>query len=485
MEISATLNRSDLYDAVVVGAGPNGLAAAIRLTQEGLRVLLLEANSTIGGGVRSAELTLPGFVHDLCSAIHPLAIGSPFFRTLPLDQYELEWVHPEFPLAHPLDDGTAVVLRRSVEETAKGLGADATAYRDLMGPLTAHWESLADEFLRPILHLPRHPLQLARFARRALRSAKGIAHSWFRDERTKALFAGLAAHSFLPLDQLPSSAFAIVLGMLGHAVGWPMPRGGAQRLSHALAAHFRALGGEIQTNTVVNDLGQVPNARVILVDIPPRELLRIAGNQIPKSYRRKLDRYRCGPGVFKIDYALDAPIPWLAQECRRAGTIHLGGGMEEIAEAELTVSKGSHPEKPFVLLAQPTVFDPSRAPQNKHIAWAYTHVPNGSTFNMMERVERQIERFAPGFEQHILARHVMTCSDLESRNANLIGGDINGGAANLFQLLARPVLSFTPYRTVISGVYLCSASTPPGGGVHGMCGFHAATAALKSIDFLS
>ena len=431
--------------------------------------------------MRSAELTLPGFVHDVCSAIHPLAIGSPFFRTLPLHQYELEWIHPEFPLAHPLDDGTAVVLRRSIEETAKGLSAGATAYAELMRPLTAHWESLVDELLRPILHLPRHPLQLARFARRALRSAEGVAQSWFRDERSKALFAGLAAHSFLPLNQVPSSAFAIVLGILGHAVGWPMPRGGAQRLSQALVSHFRALGGEIQTNTVVNDLAQMPNTRVILLDLPPRKLLRIAGNQIPKSYRRKLDRYRCGPGVFKIDYALDAPIPWLAQECRGAGTIHIGGSVREIAEAELTVSKGSHPERPFVLLAQPTVFDPSRAPQGKHIVWAYTHVPNGSSFDMMERVERQIERFAPGFEQHILARHVMTCSDLESRNANLIGGDINGGAADLFQLLARPVLSFTPYRTAIPGVYLCSASTPPGGGVHGMCGFHAATAALKSI----
>jgi phytoene dehydrogenase-like protein len=461
------------------------LAAAIRLAQGRLRVILLEANATIGGGVRSAELTLPGLVHDLCSAIHPLAIGSPFFRTLPLDQYGLEWIQPEFPLAHPLDDGTAVVLRRSVEETSKGLGADAAAYRKLMGPLTAHWRSLADEFLRPMLHFPRHPLQLARFARRAVRSATGIAQSWFRDDRTKALFAGLAAHSFLPLDQIPSSAFAIVLGIFGHTVGWPMPRGGAQRLSQALASYFQALGGEIRTNTVINDLAQVPKTRLTLLDVPPRQLLHIAGNRIPKSYRRKLERYRCGPGVFKIDYALDAPIPWLAQECRSAGTIHLGGTLREIAEAESTVSKGLHSESPFVLLAQPTLFDSSRAAQDKHIVWAYTHVPNGSSFDMTEPIERQIERFAPGFEQHILARHVMKCSDLESRNANLIGGDINGGAADLFQLLARPVLSFTPYRTAIPGVYLCSASTPPGGGVHGMCGFNAATAALKSIDALN
>jgi phytoene dehydrogenase-like protein len=480
----SSLNRSDSYDAVVVGAGPNGLAAAIRLAQERLRVMLIEANSTIGGGVRSAELTLPGFVHDLCSAIHPLAIGSPFFRTLPLDQYGLEWVQPEFPLAHPLDDGTAVVLKRSVEETGKGLGADAAAYRKLMGPMTARWRSLADEFLRPMLHFPRHPLELACFARRAVRSATGIAQGWFRDERAKALFAGLAAHSFLPLDQIPSSAFALVLGIFGHTVGWPMPRGGAQRLSQALASYFQALGGEMRTNTVINDLAQLPKTRLILLDVPPQQLLRIAGNRIPKSYREKLERYRCGPGVFKIDYALDAPIPWVAQECRSGGTIHLGGTLCEIAEAESTVSKGSHAESPFVLLAQPTLFDSSRASQNRHIAWAYTHVPNGSSFDMTERIEKQIERFAPGFKQHILARHVMNCADLESRNANLIGGDINGGAADLFQLLARPVLSFTPYRTPISGVYLCSASTPPGGGVHGMCGFHAATAALRDMNAL-
>jgi phytoene dehydrogenase-like protein len=435
--------------------------------------------------VRSAELTLPGFVHDVCSAIHPLAIGSPFFRTLPLAQYGLEWVQPEFPLAHPLDDRTAVVLKRSVKETSRGLGADEAAYQALMGPLTAHWTSLAGELLRPMLRLPRHPLQLARFAARALHSANGVAQSWFRGERAKALFAGLAAHSFLPLDRIPSSAFAIVLGMFGHAVGWPMARGGAQRLSQALASHLQALGGEIRTNTVVDDLAEVQNTRLIFLDVPPRQLLRIARNRIPQSYRRKLEHYRCGPGVFKIDYALNSPIPWLAQECRSAGTIHLGGAMREIAEAELTVSRGSHPESPFVLLAQPTLFDPSRAPQDKHIAWVYTHVPHGSSFDMTERVERQIERFAPGFRQHVLTHRIMNCCDLESRNANLIGGDINGGAADLFQLLARPVLSPTPYRTAIPGVFLCSASTPPGGGVHGMCGFHAASAALKKLSALN
>jgi phytoene dehydrogenase-like protein len=444
-------------------------------------VLLLEANSTIGGGARSAELTLPGFVHDVCSAIHPLAIGSPFFRTLPLTQHGLKWLHPGFPLAHPLDDGRAVVLARSVEDTSNGLGRDGAAYCRLMSPFTAHWENLADEFLRPMLHWPRYPVQLAQFGWRGLRSARAMAQSWFREEPARALFAGLAAHSFLRLDQVPSSAFGIVLGLLGHTVGWPMPVGGAKMIARALASYFESIGGDIEVDTPVENLAQVQNARLVLFDVTPRQFLRIAGDDMPKPYRQKLQSYRYGPGVFKIDYALDAPSPWQAEPCRRAGTIHIGGTLAEIAEAESHVAEGSHPEPPFVLLAQPTLFDSSRAPQGKHIAWAYTHVPNGSSFDMTARVERQIERFAPGFQQRILARHTMNCADLESRNANLVGGDINGGAADLFQLLARPVLSPTPYRTGLPGVYLCSASTPPGGGVHGMCGFHAANAALKSI----
>ncbi|MDB6146969.1 MAG: hypothetical protein JWO45_633, partial [Spartobacteria bacterium] len=467
------------FDSIVVGTGPNGLAAAIHLAQTGLRVQALEANSTVGGGARSAELTLPGFMHDVCSAVHPLAIGSPFFRTLPLEQHGLEWIHPEFPLAHPLDDGTAVVLARSVDETSRRLGTDGPAYDKLMSPLVSDWENLANEFLQPMLHWPRHPLLLARFGRHALRSAADAAESLFRNEPAKALFAGLAAHSFLPLNQTPSFAFALVLGLAGHAVGWPMPRGGAQMISRALAAHLQSLGGEIVLNTPLRDLSDAHCTGPILLDLTPRQFLRIAGGQMPKSYRRKLEAYRYGPGVFKIDYALNAPIPWRAQECRTAGTIHIGGTLAEIAEAESRVSNGLHPEKSFVLLAQPTLFDSSRAPQGKHIAWAYTHVPNGSSVDMTDRIERQIERFAPGFHRIILRRHVMKCADLESSNANLIGGDINGGAANLFQLLARPVLSPTPYRTPIPRVYLCSASTPPGGGVHGMCGFHAASAALR------
>jgi phytoene dehydrogenase-like protein len=480
-ESATTLNQKEKYDAVVVGAGPNGLAAAIRLAQARQRVLLLEANATIGGGARSAELTLPGFVHDVCSAIHPLAIGSPFFRDLPLAQYGLEWIHPEFPLAHPLDDGTAVVLARSIDETSDNLGVDGPAYCRLMSPLLDHWKDLADEFLQPMLHLPRRPLILARFAQHAVRSASALAHGRFKNERARALFAGIAAHSFLRLTQIPSSAFALVLGLAGHAVGWPMPRGGTQNLSRALAAYFQSLGGEITTEQPVHDLSQLPETRLTLLDLTPRQFLQISGKRLPKSYRRRLEAYRYGPGVFKIDYALDAPIPWTAKECRTAGTIHIGGTFDEIERSESLVCSGAHPEQPFVLLAQPTLFDSSRAPQGKHIAWAYTHVPNGSSVDMTNRIEQQIERFSPGFRQHILARHVMRCADLEARNANLVGGDINGGAADLMQLIARPVFSLCPYRSPIPGVYICSSSSPPGGGVHGMCGYHAATAALKSI----
>ena len=462
----------------MVGAGPNGLAAAIRLAQSGLRVLLQEANPTIGGGARSAELTLPGYIHDVCSAIHPLGIGSPFFRTLPLAEHGLEWIQPALPLAHPLDDGTAVVLAQSLNETCDSVGRDAPAYRWLMHPMVEHWEALTTEFLQPMVHLPRHPFLLGRFGVRALRSARA-ANRWFKEERARALFAGLAAHSFLPLNKLPSAAFGVVLGMLGHAVGWPMPKGGAQQLSNALASFFQSLGGEIETGAPCHGLRKLTSRQIALLDVSPRQFLQIAGAQVPASYRRSLETFRYGPGVFKIDYALRSAIPWKAEECRKAGTIHVGGTLAEISRAEAQVTAGHHPERPFVLIAQPTLFDSTRAPQGGQIAWAYTHVPNGSLFDMTERIENQIERFAPGFRECVLARHTMRCADLEARNANLIGGDINGGAADLVQLLARPVFRWNPYRTPIPGVYLCSASTPPGGGVHGMCGFHAADSALK------
>jgi phytoene dehydrogenase-like protein len=469
----------DRYDAVVVGSGPNGLAAAIRLAQSKLRVIVLEAGASIGGGARSAELTLPGFVHDVCSAIHPLGLGSPFFSQLPLGEYGLKWIEPPVPLGHPLDDGTVAVLHRSLAATAENLGADGSGYRRLVGPLLDQWQNLALEFLQPMLHWPRHPFLLGRFGLRALPSAAWTAKRWFKHEPAKALFAGLAAHSFLPLEQVPSSAFALVLGAFGHSVGWPMPLGGSGTLSQALSKYLESLGGELRLDTPITRLEDLPDAPIKMLDITPRQFIKIAGERMPPRYRQKLETYRYGPGVFKIDYALNGPIPWRAHECASAGTVHLGGTFDEIAHAEREVVAGREPEKPFVLVAQPTLFDPSRAPSGKHIAWAYAHVPNGSSADMTERIERQFERFAPGFRDRVIARHTMNCADLERRNPNLVGGDINGGAANLGQLIARPVLSPTPYRTPISGVYLCSASTPPGGGVHGMCGFHAANAALQ------
>ncbi len=467
------------YDAVVVGAGPNGLAAAIRLAQAGCSVLVLEANETLGGGTRSAELTLPGFIHDLCSAIHPLGAGSPFFRRLPLEKYGLTWIHPTFPLAHPLDDGTAAVLHRSLTRTGDSLGEDKSAYERLMMRLVANWENLAGEFLQPVLHLPRHPLQLAGFGLRAFRSATGLAESCFAGAPARALFGGLAAHSFLALEQLPSAAIGLVLGIMGHAVGWPLPRGGSQQIADTLAAHLRTLGGQIKTHSRVESVAQLPMARAILLDVTPRQLLRLAGDRLPGSYRRRLESYRYGPGVFKLDYALAGPIPWKAKECAGAATVHVGGTLAEIAASEREVTEGKHAERPFILVAQPSLFDPTRAPEGKHTAWAYCHVPNGSSFDMTERMEKQLERFAPGFRDRILARHVLNCAEMERKNANLIGGDISGGLADLRQLLARPVFSSAPYRTPVPGLYLCSSSTPPGGGVHGMCGFHAAEAALR------
>jgi phytoene dehydrogenase-like protein len=467
------------YDAVVVGSGPNGLAAAVRLAQEKLSVLVLEANDTIGGGARSGEITLPGFTHDLCSAIHPLAIGSPFFRKLELEKHGLHWIQPEIPLAHPLGEKTAAVLLRSVGETAIALSQDAGAYQRLMEPLVPHWESLSAEFLKPMLHVPAHPIQMARFGMQAIRSAAGLAEAKFKREEARALFAGLAGHSFLPLEERASAAFALVLAMAGHAVGWPLPRGGSQRISDALASLLRSLGGEIKTGVRVESLKELPLARAILLDVTPLQLLLMCGDQLPESYQRRLGKFRHGPGVFKLDYALSAPIPWTAETCRRAGTVHVGGTLAEIAKSEREVNEGKTPEQPFVLVTQPSIFDSTRAPAGRHVAWAYCHVPNGSKFDMTEHVERRIERFAPGFRDCVLARHSMNCAQAEEKNSNLVGGDISGGASNLWQLLARPVLGSTPYRTPITGVYLCSASTPPGAGVHGMCGFHAGEAALR------
>jgi phytoene dehydrogenase-like protein len=463
----------------VVGSGPNGLAAAISLAREGRSVLVREAAAEPGGGVRSAGLTLPGFVHDVCSSIYPFAQGSPFFRSLPLAERGLELVGSPAFVAHPFDDGSAVLAERSVEETAAGLGPDRAAYRRLVGPLVGDWERLEEALLGPLVAVPRHPLALARFSVRALRSATGLAGGAFEGEPARALFGGCAAHSMLPLGQRPSAAFGLVLLLTGHRFGWPFPRGGAQALTDALLAHLRSLGGELETEAPVASLAELPSARAVLCDVTPRELLRIAGSRLPSRYRRGLERFRYGPGAFKVDYALDGPIPWRAPECARAATVHLGGTLAELEASERASWRGEHSERPFVLLAQHTLFDPARAPSGKHTVWAYCHVPNGSTLDVSGHIERQIERFAPGFRERVLERSVLGPADLERHNRNLVGGDLNAGAPTLGQLVARPVLSRVPYATPARGVYLCSASTPPGGGVHGMCGYLAARAALR------
>ena len=470
------------YDAVIVGSGPNGLAAAIRMAQAGCRVLVLERNATAGGAARSAELTRPGFVHDVGSAIHPLGAASPFFRSLPLEEHGLTWIRPDVPVAQPISDGHAAALYESIERTAEGLGVDGDAYAALARPLVEAWPHLADEVLQPMLHLPKHPLVLTRFGLQAIRSARAFAYSRFKGEDARALFAGIAAHAAIPLEALASAAFGLVLGMAGHVVGWPMPKGGAQALTDALVGHLESLGGEVVLETDVERLEDLPPARATLLDVTPRQLLRLAGHRLPPAYRRCMERYRYGPGVFKLDYALDAPIPWTSELCRRAGTIHVGGTFDEVAAAERAVTRGEHPERPFLLLAQHSLFDDTRAPEGKHTAWVYGHVPNGSTVDMTEPIERQIERFAPGFRERVLERHVSTPAGLQRMNPNLVGGDINGGSARLLQLVGRPVVLPNPYRTPLKGVYLCSSSTPPGGGVHGMCGFHAAEAALREVQ---
>jgi phytoene dehydrogenase-like protein len=462
----------------VVGSGPNGLAAAVTLARAGKRVLVREAEETLGGGTRSAELTLPGFVHDVCSSIHPFVEGSPAFRELPLAEQGLELVQPDAPLAHPLDDGTAVVLERSVAETAMGLGPDGEAYRRLVEPLVADWEKLEASVLGPLTGVPSHPLAVLRFGAHALRSATGLASHLFHGDRARALFAGCAAHSLVPLERSPTAGFGLVLLLSGHLFGWPFPRGGSQRIADALVSLLRELGGEIQAGAPVDSLASLARTRSVFCDVAPRELVRIAGSALPADYVRRLGHFRHGPGAFKVDYALDGPIPWAAQECARAGTVHLGGTLPEIAESERAPWRGEHAERPFVLLAQHSLFDPTRAPDGSHTAWAYCHVPNGSRVDMTDRIEAQIERFAPGFSERVLARSVLPPAELERRNRNLVGGDLNGGAATLWRLAARPVVKLNPYVTPAPGVYLCSASTPPGGGVHGMCGYLAAQAAL-------
>jgi len=464
--------------AAVVGAGPNGLSAAIVLAQAGLRVDVFEAEEIAGGAARTLELTLPGFRHDFGSAVHPLAAGSPFFSTLPLANHGLEWIHSPSALAHPLDDGTAVLLDRDFAKIQDTLGRDARAWRRLMEPFARNWKALALEVLAPIHFWTRHPFLLARFGLAGLPPANKVANFCFRDCHAKALFAGLAAHSFLSLDEPLSAAFGTLLGAAAHAVGWPIPRGGAQAITNALIAHLESLGGRVHTSSKIEKLSDAPD--LTLCDVTPRQLLRLSDAKLSDAFRSKLEKFRYGMAVFKVDYALSNPIPWKAPDCLRAATVHLGGTAEEITASEFAVHRGEHAERPFVLLAQPSLFDPSRAPAGKHTAWAYCHVPHGSTVDMVARIENQIERFAPGFRDCVLARHVLSPAALESMDANLIGGDINGGAMDAGQFLFRPTARH--YATTSRKLYLCSSSTPPGGGVHGMCGYHAAKLALSRMS---
>lgn len=469
------------YDAVVVGSGPNGLAAAVELARAGRSVLVVEGASAPGGGARSEPLTLPGYVHDVCSAVHPLGIASPFLRQLPLGAHGLEWVQPPIAAAHPLDDGTAAVLERSVHSTARRLGPDGAAYGMLIGPFVRQYQTLFRELLGPLLHVPRHPVLLARFGLRALWPTTLLARRLFKEEPARALFAGIASHATLPLDQPPGAAFALVLSIAGHGAGWPFARGGSGAIAAALVSYLRSLGGDVVTGRTVNALDDLPRARATLLDLTPQQLLAMGGAPLPIGYRKQLEHYQYGLGTFKVDWALDGPIPWRAAECRRAGTVHLGGTLAEMEAGRRAEWQGQPAEHPFVLVTQPSLFDRSRAPAGKHVAWGYCHVPNGSDVDMTARIEAQIERFAPGFRGRILARHVMDPAALQRHNPNLVGGDIGGGESTLRQMVFRPAVRLSPYTTPLPGVFLCSSSTPPGGGVHGMCGFHAARAALRYI----
>jgi phytoene dehydrogenase-like protein len=468
------------YDAVVVGSGPNGLSAAITLQKAGLRILLIEATSLIGGNMRSAELTLPGFIHDIGSAIYPLAAGSPFFESLPLNEFGLEYIFPSYAASHPFDDGTAVVLESSLHNTAYGLGIDGDSYIKLFSHLVNEWPMIVSDVLGPF-RIPHHPLAMANFGMKALLPAEALARKYFKGEKARALFAGMAAHGLLPFSEMASAAAGLVLMIQGHRKGWPVIRGGSQQLANALSAYFVSIGGQIQTSFRVEKLKDLPSARAVVLDLSPKQALEIAGYTFSSSYSNQLKKYRYGTGVYKIDWALDAPIPFTAASCSLAGTIHLGNTYTEIASNEQLTADGKHPEKPFVLLAQQSLFDPTRAPAGKHVAWAYCHVPNGSVQNMRGAIERQVERFAPGFRERILAAHTMDTKEMEAYNPNNVGGTINGGVQDIRQLFTRPALRLSPYRTSAKGIYLCSASTPPGGGVHGMCGFQAAKRVLRDI----
>ena len=467
------------YDAVVVGSGPNGLAAAITLAQAGRKTLLIEARDTIGGGMRTKELTLPGFKHDVCSAIHPNGERSEFFSQLPLETYGLEWIHPEATIAHPLDGGAALSYR-SLEHTAQNLGVDEAAYRFLYAPSVRSWDALTEDVLQPLIKIPKHLIPLAQFGWRALLPATVLGNTFFKTEEAKALFGGVAAHSILPLGRIGTAAAGMLLGALGHVAGWPLPKGGSQSLANALREHFVSLGGEVQTDWKVKTLAELPKADTVMLDVAPRQFLGMT-DKLDGAYKTWLERFRYGPGVFKVDYALSEPVPWKDPNVLKAATVHVGGTLAEMARSEQGLMQGKVSDKPFVLVSQQSLFDDSRAPTGKHTLWAYCHVPNGFDGDMTEAIETQLERFAPGFRNTVLARHTMSAPAFASYNPNYIGGDINGGAATLWQFAVRPVPTPNPYKTPLKGVYLCSASTPPGGGVHGMCGYNAARAALAPL----
>ncbi|MBN2687498.1 MAG: NAD(P)/FAD-dependent oxidoreductase [Deltaproteobacteria bacterium] len=473
------MRNRDSCDAVVVGAGPNGLAAAIELSTKYKSVILIEAGDTIGGGLRSAELTLPHFIHDICAAVLPLSIASPFFRRLNLDRHGLSWIQPEIPLAHPFEDGSALYLHRSLETTADTLGLDGTVYKDCLTPFLDNHQKLLSDILAP-LHFPADPFLMARFAMHALQSAKHFAYTKFRKHQTRALFAGMAAHAMIPLDKPATAAFGIILALLAHAVGWPVVRGGSQRLADAMADSFRDNGGEIITGKRIMSMKELPQARLYFFDLTPRQLLNIADLDFSPAYRNKLSRFRYGPGICKVDWALNEPIPWKANICRMAGTVHLGNSYEEIDASVRHANMGKVYGSPYIVMAQQSLLDPARAPEGGHTAWAYCHVPHGSNENMADLMEKKIERYAPGFREIILAKSTMTAMDMERHNPNYVGGDINGGIQDIMQLYTRPVLSPVPYRTSRKNVYICSSSTPPGGGVHGLCGYYASQAVYRS-----
>ncbi len=474
------MHRAEEYDAVVVGSGPNGLAAAITLARTGKAVLLREAKDAIGGGCRTAQLTIPGCYHDVCSAVHPLALASPFFRSLNLEALGVDWIQPPICVAHPLDQDPAVLIHPSLETTVQGLADDGLAYQKLVGGFLPNWKELLEELLKP-LGLKRSPFLFLRFGTLALRPAASVARSWFKHDRAQGLFAGASAHAIFPLEYWSSAAFGIVMCLLGHAVGWPIARSGSQRIVDSMATYFQTLGGEIQLAAPVTNIAELPRAKAYLFDITPRQIADIASDILPAGYVNRLRAHKHGPGVFKIDWALKEPIPWRDSNCMKAGTIHVGGTLSEICLAERTVWQGEVPDNPFVLVCQPSLFDNTRAPMGLHTAWAYCHVPNGCTVNMTERIENQIERFAPGFRDVVLARHTMAPADMESYNPNYVGGDIAGGIQTFWQLFVRPLGRWNPYRTPTQGLYICSSSMPPGGGVHGMCGHLAALRALEDL----